>query len=473
MQAEKQKVIIFGLGYFGKALLKVLAADWHVIAVDINERHIDRLRGEIPGIEFHNGAASSQLTWKKPDLNGLKYIISTIRDQDINLEICRIAREVLGLEIPIIILIDQDLEKNLFAPFQATPVNVLQPGTHLLLKELGKNVTQAVNMGLGKGELIEVSVKARSHLVDRELQYLKPKEWHISALYRGGKLILPCGTCSLKVGDRVVLVGEPKVLENVTTILLKGLPQFPLQYGSDIVFPLHVAFTPHLDEAIYWLDNFNARHMEFIPFKKKLSPGFIDKIKASVKSFKIRKPVELFKEIFMLSLDTGVLVVPVGRGWINRSRVRRMFKKSRQPFLLSRLTFPYQGIIISFNGPDPVQALQTGIEIARLLNTPYRVIYVTLPKEMRGREEDQRLRFRRNIISDFEGIYKTSIDYQVREGNPVRQTLAYLKPFKNQLLVLISDPTAPISFFHPHIPYWLANKTRLSTLVIPESQTHE
>jgi hypothetical protein len=166
-------------------------------------------------------------------------------------------------------------------------------------------------------------------------------------------------------------------------------------------------------------------------------------------------------------------VVPVSRDWITRSRVRMMFKKSQQPFLLSRLTFPYEGIIISFNGPDPVQAMQTGIEIARLLNISYRVIYVTLPREMRGREEDQRLRFRRNIISDFEGIYKTSIDYQVREGNPVRQTLDYLTPFKNHLLVTVSDPTAPISFFHPHIPYWLGKKARLSTLVIPESQTHE
>jgi Trk K+ transport system NAD-binding subunit len=473
MAVEKQKVLIFGLGIFGKTLLNILAADWHVIAIDIDKNLVQRLKNEIPGVELHHGAASSQLTWKKPNLSNLKYIISTIKEPDNNLEICRLARDVFNLEIPILILMDRELETNVFAPYHATLINPLQPGIHLLLKELGKNVTHAVNVGLGKGELIEVSIKARSHLVDRELRYLKPKAWHISALYREGRLLLPCGTCTLKVGDRVVLVGEPKVLENVTTILLKGLPQFPLQYGSDIVFPLHVDFTLHLDEAIYWLNNSKARQLDFIPFKKKISQEFVDKIKTNVKSFKIRKPVELFKEIFLISVDTGILVIPVCKEWVNRSRVKLMFKKSRKPFLISRLTYPYEGIIISFNGPDPVQALQTGIEIARLLNSPYRVVYVTPPKEMRGREEDQHLRFRRNIISDFEGIYKTAIDYQVREGNPVRQTLDYLKPFNNHLLVMVSDTTAPISFFQPHIPYWLAKKTRLSTLVIPESQTHE
>jgi Trk K+ transport system NAD-binding subunit len=473
MQSEKQKVLIFGLGYFGRAFLKILSTEWAVTGVDINERRIDQLQGEFPGVECHNGAAGSLSTWKKLNLNRLKYIISTLRDKDLNLELCQIARDTFDLRIPIIILVDQDIEDNIFAPFNVSLVNPLKPGIHLLLKELGQHVTRAVNMGLGQGELIEVSIKARSHLVDRKLKYLKPKQWHISALYRNGQLIMPGGTCSLKIGDRVVLVGDPKVLENVSTILLKGLPQFPLQYGKDIVFPLHVAFSASMDEAIYWQKTSKARRIQFVPFKKKLSPAFTDKIKAHVEQFDIEKPIELFKEIFMLSLDTGVLVVPAGKGCLKYSRTRMAFKKSRKPFLLSRLVFPYEGVVISLNGPDPVQAMQTGIEIAKLLKKPYRVVYVTLPKEMRGREEDQRLRLRRHIISDFEGIYKKSIDYKVLEGNPVRQTLTYLKPLKNQLLVIVTDPGDRISVLTPNVPYLVAKKTHLSTLVIPETETNE
>jgi Trk K+ transport system NAD-binding subunit len=473
MQSEKQKVLIFGLGYFGKTFLKTLASEWAVTGVDINESRIDQMQREFPGAAYHIGAAGSLSTWKKLNLDEFKYIISTLRDKDLNLELCQIARETFNLRIPIIILAEDDIEENKFAPFNVSLLDPLKPGIHLLLKEMGQHVTRPMNIGLGQGELIEVSIKARSHLVDRELKYLRPKQWHISALYRNGQLIMPCGTCSLKVGDRVVLVGDPKVLENVTTILLKGLPQFPLQYGKDIVFPLHVAFSANMDEAIYWQQTSKARRIQFTPFKKKLSPAFTDKIKTHVEQFDIEKPIELFKEIFMLPLDTGMLVVPAGKGCLKFTRVRMTFKKSRKPFLLSRLTFPYEGVVISLCGPDPIQAMQTGIEIAKLLNKPYRVVYVTLPKEMRGREEDERLRFRRHIISDFEGIYKKSIDYKVLEGNPVRQTLAYLKPLKNWLLVMAANPGERISFLTPNVPYLVAKKTHLSTLVIPEAETNE
>ena len=473
MQSEKQKVLIFGLGYFGKAFLKTLAGEWDVTGVDINESRIDLLQGKFPGVKYHNGAAGSLSTWKKIDLDGLKFIISTLRDEDLNLELCQIARETFDLGIPIIILVNGDIDKKKFAPFNVSLLNPLKPGTDLLLKELGQNVTHAVNVGLGQGELIEVGIKARSHLVDRKLKYLQPKQWHISALYRNSQLIMPCGTCTLKVGDRVVLVGDPKVLENVTTILLKGLPQFPLQYGNNIVFPLHVSFSVNMDEAIYWQKTFKARRIQFVPFKKKLSPAFTDKIKTQVEQFDIEKPIELFKEIFTFSPDTGVLVVPACKGCLKYFRTRKTFNKSRKPFLLSRLTFPYEGVVISLCGPDPIQAMQTGIEIAKLLEKPYRVVYVTLPKEMRGREEDERLRWRRHIISDFEGIYKKTIDYKVLEGNPVQQTLTYLKPLKNHLLVITTNPGERLSFFSPNVPYLVARKTHLSTLVVPEAETDE
>jgi hypothetical protein len=155
------------------------------------------------------------------------------------------------------------------------------------------------------------------------------------------------------------------------------------------------------------------------------------------------------------------------------TRLRETFKRSRKPFLLSRLTHPYEGLVISLNGPDPVQAMETGIEMARILDISYQVFYVAQPRETRGMEEEQRMKFRRQIISDFEGIYKTSIDYKVQEGNPVRETLKYLKPLTNHLLVTVTDHHASLSIFKPNVPYLVAKNTHLSTLVIPEVYTNE
>jgi Trk K+ transport system NAD-binding subunit len=476
---EKQRILVVGLGDFGRELLKFLSPEWDIAAVDINEKRLSRCAEKFPAgegvnVEYLTGAADSAVTWKKLDVQGLKYIISTLKDTEVNLELCRIAREVLHLKIPVIVLTYGDVDPGLYAPFDVRPVNSFNAGIQAVLKRLDRHVIRAVNMGLEKGELLEVTVKARSHLVDRKLKHLRPSRWHISALYREGKLILPDGNSCLKVGDRVVMVGDPNLLEEITEILLKGKPQFPLQYGSNIVFPLHVDFACNMDETIYWLNSFKAGRIRFLPFKKKLSPAFTQKIKADVTHFEIGETIELFKEVFNLPVykETGVLVIPMCGG-LRKSRVREAFKKSRKPFLLSRLTYPYQGVVISFNGPDPGQAMEAGIEIARMLDISFRVVCVTLPKEMRGMEEDKHLRLRRSIISDFEGIYKKHIDYTVLEGNPVRETLKFLAPLDNHLLVTVTDANAPLSYFKPNVTYLVAQHTHLSTLVIPEAETHE
>jgi hypothetical protein len=228
-----------------------------------------------------------------------------------------------------------------------------------------------------------------------------------------------------------------------------------------------------MDETIYWLNSFKANRIQFLPFKKNVSPAFVEKIKKEVTRFKIGQTIEMFKEIFGLSLNTGVLVVPADSGWMTMIRIRESFKKSLKPFLLSRLSFPYEGVIISLNGPDPGKAMESGLEIAKLLGAPFRAVYVTLPREMRGREEGNNLRIRRFIVSDFEGIYKKAIDFTIIEGNPVIETLKYLSPLKNHLLVITSNPKSSISFFKPNISYLAAKNTHLSTLVIPGTQTDE
>ena len=473
MNEEQQKVLVFGLGCLGKVLLKTISADWHVIVVDMDEERIKQCSKELPDEEYHHGAAGSMVTWKKLDLENLRYIVSTVKDTAVNVEACRIARKKFKLDIPIIILHYGEAEEKLYQPFHVTLINALEPGIQMILKTLEKSSIKAANLGLGKGELIEMEIKTRSHLVGRKLKHLRPSQWHISAIYRDDRLIMPDGSSSLKIGDRVVLVGNPGVLENVTTTLLKGIPQFPLQYGSDIVFPLHQDFNAHMDEAIYWLDKSKAQRIQFIPFKKKLSHRISEKIKTDVERFRTGKAIELFKELFMLSLDTGVLVIPAEKGWFKNYRVRYTFRRSQKPFLLSRLTFPYEGIVVLLNGPAPIRSLETGIEISRLLNISYRVLYVALPKEMRGRAEDEELRLCQEIISDFEGIHKKPIDYKILVGNPVRQMLAYLKPLENFLFIVVSDPNASISFFKSNVPYLLARNTRLSTLVIPEAATDD
>lgn len=473
MNSEKQRLLIVGLSYFGRELLKSFAGTWEVVVLDKDAERIALVQEEFPEVVYQNGPADSALTWKKIDLKGIKYIISTLKDVDMNVELCRIIRQVLDWEIPIIILTFQKVDEKHFAPYKVMLLNPLTPAVQAVAKKLDKNLVYAVNIGLEKGELLEVTIRAKSHLVDRKLKYLRPAMWHISALYRNGELLLPDGNSTLNVGDRVVLVGDPKILENVVNILLKGDPQFPLQYGTDIVFPLHGEYSNCIDEAIFWLNSFKAARIHFLPIKKNISSLLVEKIKKEVTRFKINQTIDMLKKIFSFSLNTGILVIPTDNWWLKMICIRQSFKISSKPFLLSRLSFPYQGVIISFNGPAPGLAMESGIEIAKLLGVPFRVVYVTLPKEMRGRDDGNLLRIRRLIVSDFEGIYKKAIDFTIIEGNPVIETLKFITPLENYLLVITAKPRATLSLFKPNIPYWVAKRANISTLVIPEPQSDE
>jgi len=473
MNEEKQKILIFGLGDFARSLLKEIADKWRVTAVDMHETRIQTSKEDVPNVDYIHGAPESELTWKKLDLTGVKYIISAVRSCETDLEVCRIARKVLKLTIPIIVLVYEKVDETLFEPFHVQVVNPMDLGVRVVLRKLTSHVSHAANVGLGQGELIEVKVNARSHLVDRKLKYLRPTRWHISALFRDNRLILPTGNCSIKMGDRVLLVGDPTVLENVQETLLKGLPQFPLQYGQEILFPLHRAFDAHMDEAFYWTNSFKARNIRLVPFKNKMITDVSAKIKNGVDKFKTGESIERFTQMFPVPPETGIVIVPVPHEFYKPLRVRMVFKRCDKPFLLSRKQSPYEGVIIQLNGPDPFQAMEAGVEIARLAAIPFRAVYVTLPKAMRGREEAQRLELRRRLIDDYEAIFKSDIPLQIIKGNPVLETLRFLEPYSRHLLVTVSNRYQSLAFYKPNVPFLISLKTRLSTLVIPETQVNE
>ncbi len=475
MMQKKQKILILGLGYFERRLIQEISRNWQVLAVDHNEDRIKLAENQIPSAQYVRGDVSSILTWKKLDLSDLRFVISTIRDRDVNLEVCRIVRETLRLKQPIMILVYDDGEEldRIFEPYEAVLIKPVELGIHVIRKKLEKNVSQAINIGLGKGEILEVHVLSRSHLVGHKLKHLRPSQWHIAAIYHDNKLTIPTGNNSIQVGDRVVLVGDPNLLENVAEILIKGNPQFPLQYGTDIVFPLHRDYAQALDEASFWKKNFKAQRLQLIPFKKKLSKELNQKIKSDVRNFEVGETIEVFREIFQLKLDTGVLIVPPRQKLFHPSKIKASFKFSSKPFLVARNSFPYKGIIISLNGPDPALALDTGIEIASMLKIPIKAVYTELPKEMRGVEEVRKLKKRQQIIADFEGIRGESISYQIITGNPVLETLTFTGSYPGHLLVMDFNPALPPSFLKPNVPYMIARHCKISTLMIPAVENNE
>ena len=89
----------------------------------------------------------------------------------------------------------------------------------------------AQNIGLGKGEIMEVLVPFGSSYVYRHIGSIEQKRWKIAAIYRNNRLILPEPLIMILPNDLLLLIGEPEVLKQVYKMIKREVGQFPMPYG--------------------------------------------------------------------------------------------------------------------------------------------------------------------------------------------------------------------------------------------------
>jgi hypothetical protein len=295
---------------------------------------------------------------------------------------------------------------------------------------------------------------------------------------------LPTGETKIKIGDRVVISGYPSVVENIVNIFIKGIPQFPLQFGTDIAVPLNPDNLKPLEEAEYLRKNSKAHKLQIYLFKN-ISKEKINKVLQFLNpSFyelkgRIRDITDLFKKKKGRE-NIAIVVVPFINlpfyyhsifAFVKGSFIKRLMRIADKPFLLSMGTFPYSEIVVSLNSPDPAFTLEIGMELSRISKIPLKVVYATTIPEMRGLEEEKALKERKDIVNDFKHIYGTNIEFVILEGNPIKESVKYINKLDKCLVIMSYDKKLGVSIFDsifkPHIQYSIVKKLEQSVLLIP------
>jgi hypothetical protein len=138
----------------------------------------------------------------------------------------------------------------------------------------------AQNVGLGKGEIMEVLVPFGSSFIYRHLGAIEQKNWRIVAIYRNKQLLLPNRRRMIQPNDLLLLAGEPSVLKSVYKAIKRELGQFPEPFGSTLYMyiDMNLSDMNTLDEyvkrAIFIHEKFN--HNLII---KILNPNKIEKVR--------------------------------------------------------------------------------------------------------------------------------------------------------------------------------------------------
>ena len=92
----------------------------------------------------------------------------------------------------------------------------------------------ADNLGLGKGEIMEVKVPIGSSFMYRHISSITQKKWRIVMIYRGSNFMIAKPNLMILPGDVLLIVGEPSVLLSVFRSVKKETGQFPNPFGHNI-----------------------------------------------------------------------------------------------------------------------------------------------------------------------------------------------------------------------------------------------
>ncbi|RAX59275.1 hypothetical protein CCZ01_00620 [Helicobacter monodelphidis] len=124
----------------------------------------------------------------------------------------------------------------------------------------------AKDIGLGGGEIMEVSVPFGSSFAYRSIGSIRQKNYKIVALYRDGRMMFAKYSIIIEPNDALLLVGDPGVLLEVYKSIKEELGQFPFPFGRNLILycdclkDSNVLFHS-IEESLYLLKHSKAKKL--------------------------------------------------------------------------------------------------------------------------------------------------------------------------------------------------------------------
>jgi len=137
----------------------------------------------------------------------------------------------------------------------------------------------AQNVGLGKGEIMEIHVPFGSTYAFRHVGSILQRKWKIAAIYRHEKQIIPNNATTILPNDTLLVLGKPMVLEGVYRTINKRIGLFPEPFGKDLYLIIDFRYDQkeallYLKESIYLLEKLEDKSL----FVRILHPNNFDLI---------------------------------------------------------------------------------------------------------------------------------------------------------------------------------------------------
>ena len=463
------KLIILGAGEVGRELLKRLQKEWNIVVIDQDEEKLKKIveildSDSMNRVLLLQGDGTSKLMLKKAGIEEATAFTACTGDDEANIEACRIAKE---FDVPTIYAVSNSTEHDhLYEREGINYINKAVATASLLERQIESGIVVPTNVGLGQGEIIEVNVMPTSIIAGYPVGKFSSRRWRIVAIFRGDRLILPKPRTVVKPGDRVLIVGDPKILKYIAGLIKSGEPQFPLQFGIE-----EVIFLPEYREEVikdgkFFYENTKVQKLS-IYFCKEVEKTKLKLFNNSEKGNIKKKKLKLCEKEFFNEIkgeNFGLIVMPDKYKEFPLNFGIKTFpvlvaEETLSPVLVARGTTPVERILVPVSGSfSSLRALEAGIELSLMLKASLSALYVA------PSENDTKANQLREKVTKLSYMYKTPIEFVKRVGNPIREFSKESK--KYDLAVIGARKGRKVSWFSPYPPYFMLHKAKCSSILI-------
>lgn len=478
------KILLIGLGRFGSSIAERLLEHNHQLLIIENdpstvERFL-KIHGESNNLKICVGDATSLLVWEYLNLSEFDLIISSLRGGEFNKTICEIVREIYkNYDIPVLVLSFDKRYERVFSNFNCERLVLPEVVANFVESFTLKNIHKPIGIGLGKNEILEAVVSPRSPYTRIPIYPYRLRHWRIGLVYRNEEILLPRRRIVLKPNDRVLLLGDdPRVVLEVAKAMALGEPQFPLSFGENLLVALKKSELHYLKEYYYlWK---HSRVKNVFLFTDGVSKSELQKLVEDntflnylfLENFKGYGYI--FKRSVQGQLSAGIVSAPYRRKFMffHNYRLKELFKQET-PFLIPRLSFPYERILVSLNTENPQGMVEQVFEIFLLTRgKKLTFLSVELPDVLMPKHERLKMEKTYQLVEDYAKLYRVRDRVEVvrKEGNPKKETLKVLKDYD---LLMVGYTPQSLGFLEPYTPYVLAKHSPKSVLGIPTEKGME
>lgn len=476
------RAIVVGAGGTTRELLRRLGELWEITVIDTHEDRLT-LAGAVREVDLVLGDGSSRVILERAGIGDADAVVAATNDDDVNLEICRLAKSAGLLRIVAVAAGPERL-----AAYREAEIPAFSPDS-LTARQLELSLeprrVSSTAFAHGRAEAIEFRIAEDSPVRGIALRDLHAESWLIAAVLRDGELIVPHGNTIVRTGDQVTVVGAAADFPLIVRTFTAGAARFPLDFGkrvavivdsrSDLEGPFREAvnLTRNTQASSLLLihrrlegiqdESHAVEVQELLDEAEELGAG-VEVDRRPVSGPPQRALTEVTREE-----SVGVVAMPApGGGWLGRVRSVRALRTADRlglPVLFTRGTYPYQALLAPARDTAAgTAAARAAIDIAASSKGEVTGVAVIPPVFLTGSDgRDGALRSLTRLREEA-AVQNITVHRKLRQGNPVRVMLELAQGCN---LVVVGLPTRTASILRPGIVGHLLARSPVSVLTVP------